>query len=215
MMTGSFELDETGDIRHEPDRSDAERARDDRDMAARAAFLEDQPAQLGAVVVEQGRRAHGARDDDRIVRHGGAVGEIVLASELMQQPVGEIVEIVQPVAQIRVGLALHPRSDVVLHAFDGGLGGKSGHHRLAQPAHPAAVVGENAHRLQDFAMFPGADADAVRDEFVDRDPQRFDRRVEPPQFAGDILSDEILDDDSRFVQQHVAKADTVGRSASP
>ena len=42
------------------------------------------------------------------------------------QPVGEIVEIVQPLAQIGVGGAQHAGAGVGLHALDAGLGGQAG-----------------------------------------------------------------------------------------
>ena len=45
----------------------------------------------------------------------------------MQQPVGDVGEIVQPVAQIRVGLALQPRARVILNLLDRGFRGQAGY----------------------------------------------------------------------------------------
>ncbi|GJD71510.1 hypothetical protein MMMDOFMJ_4471 [Methylobacterium gnaphalii] len=103
------------------DRGDAERARDDGDVAGRTAFLQHDAAQVGPLVIEERRRAHGARDEDRVFGHRGDASRL-LADEAAQQPVGEVVEIVQAVAQIGVGLAQHPRAVVGLDALDGGFG---------------------------------------------------------------------------------------------
>ena len=51
---------------------------------------------------------------------------VVLAEQLAHQPVGEIVEIVQALAQIGIGRAQHARAGVRLHALDRGLGGEAG-----------------------------------------------------------------------------------------
>jgi hypothetical protein len=56
------------------------------------------------------------------------------------QAAGEIVEIVQPLAQIWIGLAQHAGAVVGLHALDRGFGGEPGRHRLVHLVGPAAVV---------------------------------------------------------------------------
>ena len=114
------------------------------------------PRSLGAIIVEQSRRPHGARDDDGIIRHLRLIGDEAPAGQLMEQPVGEIVEIVQPLAEIGIGLALQASARVVLHPLDGGFGGKAGHDRLAQAAHPAAVIGEHAEGFENFTMLARA-----------------------------------------------------------
>ena len=112
-----------GDFAHS---RDAERPCDDRHMRVRAAFLEHEAAQPLAVVVEQRRRAHGAGDEDGIFRQAFARRCVVLAEQLVHQPVGEFVEVVQPLAQIRVRRPQHARARVGLHALDRGLGGEAG-----------------------------------------------------------------------------------------
>ncbi|MGY4354281.1 hypothetical protein ACVW0J_000774 [Bradyrhizobium sp. i1.7.7] len=54
-------------VRDFADRGDAERAGHDRDVGVGGAFLQHDAAQALAVVVEQRRRAHCARDDNGIV----------------------------------------------------------------------------------------------------------------------------------------------------
>jgi hypothetical protein len=61
-------LDQAGGVGDLADRRNAERARHDRDVRGRSAFLQHQPAQPFAVIVEQRRRAHRACDQDRVFR---------------------------------------------------------------------------------------------------------------------------------------------------
>ena len=71
----------------------------------------------------------------------------------MQQTVGKIVEIMQPLAYIGLGLPLQFGARVVLHALDRGFGRQSSRHRLAQPAQPAPVMREEPECFQHIAMF--------------------------------------------------------------
>jgi hypothetical protein len=98
-------LDERGDALDLADAGHAERAGDDGDMAGRAALFQHEAAQLGALVFQQRRRAHGARHENGVFRQLGGMQREGRAGELMQQAVGEIVEIMQPLAQIGIGLA--------------------------------------------------------------------------------------------------------------
>ena len=142
-------------------------------------------------------------------RSSCAVDE-ALAGELMQQPVGEIVEIVQPLAQIGLGLALQFGAGVVLHALDRGFGGQAASHRLAQPAQPAAVMREHAEGFQHLAMLARPDVAACSIStsiewrmasiaVSSRSISRFD-----------VLGDELLDDDARLMQHDMAEADAIG-----
>ena len=101
-------------------------------MARGAALLEHEPAQALAVVVEQLGRSHGAGDDDRILRQAARRRRADPAREQPQQAVGQIVDIVQPVARMRVGHAQHARARVVAHALHRGLGGEAREQRLIE-----------------------------------------------------------------------------------
>ena len=168
-MIGVARLGQRDDVVELADGGDAERARDDRDVAGRPDLLEHQAAQALAVVVEQLRRPHVARDDDGVVRQVGGERPVRAAHQLAQQPVGEVVEIVQPVAQERIGLPLHLRARVVLHALDRRLGGEAVADRLLQPPRPAAILGEHLVGFQDLAVLAGARLGAARQEVVDRE----------------------------------------------
>ena len=123
---GVARLDQAGGVGDLADRRNAERARHDRDVRGRPAFLQHQAAQPLAVVVEQRRRTHRARDQDGVFRQLLARRRVILAHQHAHQPVGEIVEVVQAVAQIGIGGAQHAGAGVGLHALDAGLGGEAG-----------------------------------------------------------------------------------------
>jgi hypothetical protein len=96
-------LDQGRDVLDVADGGNAERTRHDGDVARRAALLEHEAAQLLAVVFEQRGRPHHARDEDGVVWQIGVARHERLAGELMQHAIGEIVEIMQPVAEIGGG----------------------------------------------------------------------------------------------------------------
>ncbi len=121
---GIARFDQAGGVGDLADGGNAKRAGDDGDVRGRPAFFQHQPAQAFAVVVEQRRRAHGvAGDQNGVFRQLLARGRMVVAHQHPHQPVGEIVEVVEPVAQIRIGGSQHARAGVGLHAFDAGFGG--------------------------------------------------------------------------------------------
>ena len=174
---GVARIDDAGGVVDVADRRNAERARHDGDMRMRAAFLQHQTAQPLAVVIEQRRRTHRAGDQDGILRQVLARRRVIAAGELTHQPVGEVVEVVQPLAQERIGLAQHAGAGIRLHAFDRGLGGEPGHHRFFELVNPAAVVGEHAVGFEHVAMLAALHHVAVLEQFVEMGTQRLDRRI--------------------------------------
>ena len=135
---------------------------------------------------------------------------VVLPHQLAHQPVGEIVEIVQPLAQIRVGRAQHAGAGVGLHALDAGFRREAGHDRFAQPVQPAAVVREHAVGFEHVAVLAAVGDVAALEHHVEIGAQGGDRGFEPLQLLVDVVGDEIGDDDARLVQHDMAERDAVG-----
>ena len=136
-------------------------------------------------------------------------GPCGLFDEHPEQPVGEVVEIVQPLAQERVGLALQAGAGVALHLLDGGFRREAVADRLVHAAHPAAVMGEHAIGFEDVAML-ALDADIVaRQHVVDEQAEARDRRVEARGLLVDVLGEERGDDHARLVQEDVTEADAI------
>ena len=150
------------------DGGNAERPGDDGDVALTAGVFEDQPAQAGAVVVEQVGRAHAARDEYRIV---GQVGDgpaaSLTAGQDAQQAVGERIEILEPLVPVGIGLAQHAGTRVVLDALDRGLGRHAAPDRLLHAPQPAAIVREHAVGFEHLAMFAGGAQLALLQQLVD------------------------------------------------
>ena len=196
------------------DRRDAQRAGHDGDVRVHAAFLENEAAQPLAVVVEQRRRAHRAGNHDRILGQALARRRVVAAGQLTHQAIGEIVEVVQPLAQERIGLAQHARAGIGLHPFDRSFRRQSRHHRFFELVNPAAVVGEHPIGFEHVAMLAAFDHVAVFEQFVEIGAQRFDGGGEMLQLLGDVVGDVVGDDDARLVQHHVPKRDAFAQRRS-
>ena len=171
-------FDDLGNIRDVADRRNAQRARHDGDMARSARLLQHHAAQARAIVIEQSRRAHRARDENRVFRQFAGQQHEALPRQLMQQAIGDVGQVVKAVAQIGVGLTLQLGARVVLHALDRRFGGQAAGDCFAQPAQPAAVVSDHAERLEHLAMFAVDAVVAAVDEVVDRGAHRVDRRLQ-------------------------------------
>ena len=198
-------------IRHFADRGNAERTRHDRDVGIGGAFLQHQPAQALAVVIEQRRGAHRACDQDGVIRQLLARRRVVLADQLPHQAVAEILEVVQPVAQIGIGRTQHARAGIGLHAFDGGFRREAGGDRLVQLVRPAMVVGEHAIGFQHVAVLAAVGDVAALQHAVEIGAQFCQGRVEALEFLRQIFRDVIGDDDARLVQHDMAERDAVGQ----
>ena len=204
-------IGDAGRVRHFADRGDAERARHDRDVGIGGAFLQHQPAQPLAVVVEQRRRSHRARDQDGVVGQMLARGRVILPDQLPHQPVAEILQVVQAVAQIGIGGAQHAGAGVGLHALDGGLRGQAGGDRLVQLVRPALVVGEHPVGFQHVAVLAALGDVAALQHAVEIGAQLGQRGVQPLDFLRQVLGDVVVDDDARLVQHDMAERDAVGQ----
>ena len=191
------------------DRRNTERARDNGDVGMRSAFLQHQAAQALAVVVEQRRRPHRTGDQNGVFRQAFARRRVVAAGELAHQAIGEIVEIMQPLAQERISLAQHAGAGVGLHTFDRGLRGQSGHHRFLHLVDPAAVVGEHAIGFEHIAMLAGLDHVAMLEKLVEIGAQRLHGGIEMLQFLRNIVGNEIGHHDARLVQHDMAERNAV------
>ncbi|MGY4354280.1 hypothetical protein ACVW0J_000773 [Bradyrhizobium sp. i1.7.7] len=132
---------------------------------------------------------------------------MVLADQLPHQAVAEILEIVQPVTQIGIGGAQHPRAGVGLHALDGGFRREAGGDRLMQLVRPALVVGEHAVGFQHLAVLAALGNVATLQHAVEIGAQLGERGVEPLDLLRQILGDVVLDDDARLVQHDMAERD--------
>jgi hypothetical protein len=118
----------------------------------------------------------------------------------MEQAVGEIVEVVQALAQVGVGLAQHPGAVVGLHPLHRRLRGQAGGHRLAHAPEPALVVGEHAEGLQNLPVLPVMGHVAALDQLVDGGAHLADGRIEALDLRVHVLGDEVLDHHPRLVE---------------
>jgi hypothetical protein len=192
-----------------PDNRNAHGARDDDYMARDGTLFKYQAAHVLARIVEQFGRAHGTRDDDRVVRKVGRRKLGAIAGKLAQEPVGEVVEIVHPFAQVRIRQTDHPCLGLALHPLDRRFRRQAVANRFLELSDPAAVMGEHAIGLKHRPVLALHRHVAPRQHVVDRDPQRTERLRKALQFLIRVLVEQVGDDDPRFVQHHIAKADAL------
>ena len=136
---------------------------------------------------------------------------MILSDQLPHQAMAEIFEVMQTIAQIRIGRAQHAGAGVGLHAFDGGFRGQAGGDRFMQFVRPAVVVGEHAVGFQHVAVFAAVGDVAALQHAVEIAPQLGQGRIEPLDFLRQVLGDVIGDDDARLVQHDMAERDAVGQ----
>ena len=133
---------------------------------------------------------------------GGAAGQA------QQQPVGEILQVAQPLADVGIGRLAEPRAHVVEGALHARLGGEARADRLAHALDPAAIVDEHAEGLEDLALL--ARLHVVRLEHaVDILAHAVRGFLEALLLLADILGDHLLD------RRCAARAARRGRSATP
>ena len=207
-------LADRDDIFGLPHRHQPERARNDRHMRGGAALFEDDGAEPRAVVFEQFGRSHVARHQNGVLWQFARRAGRTVAGQHPQQAVGQIVEIVQPVADIGIGRAQHAGARVVLHPLDGGFGSETVGDRLVQPVDPAAIVGEHPVGFEDVAVLAARLHVAVAQHVVDREPHGGQRVLEMLDLEIGVFGDEIGDDDARVVQHHLAQRNAFGEAGA-
>ena len=191
------------------DGRNAKRAGYDGDMRVGGAFFQHEAAQPFAIIVEQRRRTHRARDENGVVRQLFARGRVVLPGELAHQAMAEIFEIVQAFAKVGIGGAQHPRARIGLHALDRRFRRDAGGDGVAQASRPARIVGEHAIGFEDIAMLAAVGDIAALQHSVEIAAQLGQRRIEPLEFARHVLGDVVGDDDARLVQHDMAERDAL------
>ncbi len=96
---------------------------DNCDMRILGRFLHHQPGDLPMAVIQQLRRSHRTRDDDRACCRRVLFPGAARASEVADQAARQIVNIVQSFAQIGIAGPAHPRAGFVLNPLNGRLRG--------------------------------------------------------------------------------------------
>jgi len=107
-----------------------------------------------------------------------------MAGENAQQPHGQVVDVVQALAQVGVWLAQEAVAHVGMDTLCRRLGGEAGIDGLADAAHPAAVIGEHAEGLQHFARSIAAPDIHLGDQIIHLDAQPFDGLFEVVALVG-------------------------------
>ena len=179
---------------------DGQRAGHDGGMGADGAFFQHHALQL-APVVEQFGGADVARHQHGVFRHFRA-GIGALAREDPQEAVRQIVQIVQPFAQIGVGHLFQTGAGGGLLFLDRGFGGEAALDVLLHPAQPAARIGEHAVGFQHRLLFL-VEAFGGK-QVIDRDAQLAHGFADAVNLGQGVVGDGVRHHDARFVQPDAA-----------
>ena len=139
-------------------------------------------------------------------------GPVRFVHQHAQQPVGQVLEVVQAVAQHRIDVALQAGAHVALHLFDRRLRRQTVADRLVHAPDPATVVGEHAVRLQHVAVLARRRDVVARQHVVDEQPQARDRLVEAVGLVGDVLADQRRHHHPGLVQDGVTEPDAFAQT---
>jgi len=126
-----------------------------------------------------------------------------VAGQQSQETVGKIIEIVKSLTQIRIALADHAGSCVVLNALNGGFGGQTCRDCFFHAIDPATIVRKHLVRLEHLAVFTGTCHVAASEHTLDCCPQFIDGSVKTVLLFIRILGHELADNDAGLVQNHM------------
>ena len=192
------------------DTGDLQGTGDDGGMAGGRALLKQEAPQLVAGIFQQIGRTEITGDKDRIVRQVALARSD--AGQDPQQPVRQILEIVQPLLDIGVAGLGEPGAVLVPDAVNGGLGGQAGSDRLFKRAVPAPVVGEHPVGFQHLER-------QARELALTAVKDGLDMGLEADQCLAQadfldllVLGQKILGRDRSLVQDDVAVGEALGEA---
>jgi hypothetical protein len=189
---------------HERDR---QRAGDDRRVAADRTLLEHHPLQTPSVI-EQLARADVPGDQDGVLGHVAPL-DLRLAGQQPQQPVRQVVEVVEALAEIRIGRPAHAGAGRGLLLLDRDLRGEAAVDGRLDPTRPALVVGEHPVGVEDVAMLALGGEVVGGKHLVDFLAKTREGRVQPRPLVDGVVGDRLADHDLRLVEQDAPLRDAL------
>ena len=163
-----------------------------------------------AGIFEQIGRAEVAGDED------GVVGQFALArlvaGQHPQQPVRQVLEIVQPLLDVGVAGLGETGAVFVADAIDGGLRGQAGAHRLLQRPVPAPVVGEHPVGFQHLERQARQLALTAVEDGVDIGLEPYQRLAEADLLDLLVLGQKVLRRDGRLMQDDMTIGEALGEA---
>jgi hypothetical protein len=178
-------------------------------VAGGRAFLQQDALELGAVVFQQVGRPQVPGDQDRVL--GQHPHRVDVARQVAQQPVVEVFQVVQALAQIGVAGLAQAGAVLGAHALDRRLGGQARAHGFLQRPVPAPVVGEHPVGLEHLVR--GADQAVLAfQHLVDLGLQRLDRPFQPGLLGQGVVGQQLLGRHRLLVQHGHAVGQPLGEA---
>ena len=177
-------------------------------MAGRRAFLEQNALQTAAVIFQDVGRPQIAGDEDGVVGQFARTAA-AFAGEVTPQPVVDVLQVVQPFAQVRIAGLTQAGAVFGTHALDRRLGRQARSHRFFQRPVPAAIVGEHAVGFEHVER--GADQPVLAvHHVVDLQLKIGDGGGQPPLLGGAVVGQELFGRHRRLMQHDHAIGQALG-----
>ena len=173
----------------------------DRGMASDRAFFQHDAVQVTAIF-QQFPRSDIARHKNRVCGQFGP-GFRALPGQDAQQPVGQVIQIVQPLAQIGVCHLLHAFARRRLFLFHRRLGAQAPGDVLLHALHPALGIGKHPVGFQHVQLFAVAPRGGGQ-HLVHAHAQFLDRLAQAQCLFFGVVGHRVGDNHTRLVQPDTA-----------
>ena len=192
------------------DQRNTERLGNNRRVRGGGPLFKRHAEQFGPVKIEQFGGADIAGDQDGVVGQGDLGCR--MAVEMPQQAIGQVLKVVQALAEGQIGGLHQPGPVLIADPFNRRFRRQAKPHSLTQTLQPAAIMGEHAIGLQNIARRSTERHPPAFKHVVNRGAQTINRRVEACLFACSILGDQPVGADMRLEQYGHALHQTAGKS---
>ncbi len=194
------------------DQRNGQRARNNRGMAADRAIFQNNAFKF-APVFQQFARPDIAGNKHGVFGHLGA-SICALPCQKAQQLIGQIIQILQPFAQIGIGHRFHAGPCGGLLFLHGGLGREAALDVFFHAAQPTARIGEHAIGFKHLALFAIGGAANACHHGIKRQMQLADRLMQALKLQFGVICHGAGDDNARLMQIDMAFGHPVLRNAT-
>jgi len=179
-------------------------------VTGRAALFQNQTTNTVAVIIQQLSSAHVTCNDDRIFRQI-VFAAVVLAHQLTNEAVRQIIQIMQALTQVRISLPEHLSACIALNFLNSSFRRQTIADRFINLPDPATVIGKHPVSFQNLTVLTVLGKLTTGQHVVQRLTQTRDRFFKTLLFSVRVLSDQIGNDNTWLMQNNVAKANAVSK----
>ena len=184
-------------------------------MHGRRAFLENHAAQTPSIIVEKLGRADAAAHQDDVVRQIGAgrrAVALLAGDQMLQQAIGNVLKVVQALAQIRIADLGHADPGVLMHLLHRRLGRQTRLDGLGDARRPSGVLGKHPVGFQHIPVLADKSQVVGFKHLVEGIAHPADGIAQPFHFQLRILGHQFLHHHLRLMHDGHADGDAAGQA---